>query len=41
LLGIQPEKLDWGEVPTDEVSAAIPLACRQVNALIDGWRNGA
>lgn len=40
LLGIQPQKLDWGETPTDDVSAAIPLACRQVNSLIDGWRNG-
>lgn len=41
LIGIQPQKLDWGEYPTDEVAAAIPLACAQVNSLIDGWRHGA
>ena len=41
LIGIQPKKLDWGEYPTDEVSAAIPAACKEVNALIDGWQNGA
>jgi hydrogenase maturation protease len=41
LLGIQPQKLDWGEQPTEPVVAAIPLACRQINVLIDGWQNGA
>ena len=41
LVGIQPQKLDWGEHPTDDVAAAIPVACRQVNFLIDGWLNGA
>lgn len=41
MLGIQPQKLDWGEQPTEPVAAAIPLACQQVNSLIDGWQNGA
>ena len=41
LIGIQPQKLDWGDYPTPEVAAAIPAACRQVNSLIDGWLNGA
>ena len=40
LIGIQPQKLDWGDYPTPEVAAAIPAACRQVNSLIDGWLNG-
>ncbi len=40
MLGIQPQKLDWGEQPTEAVAAAIPLACRQINTLIDGWQNG-
>ena len=41
LIGIQPQKLDWGEYPTDDVAAAIPVACMQVNSLIDGWLNGS
>jgi hydrogenase maturation protease len=41
LLGIQPQKLDWGEQPTDSVAATIPLACNRINSLIDGWQNGA
>lgn len=40
LIGIQPHKLDWGEYPTDDVAAAIPVACSQVHSLIDGWLNG-
>jgi len=40
MLGIQPQKLDWGEYPTDPVAAAIPFACEQVNLLIDAWQHG-
>lgn len=39
LVGIQPQKLDWGEVPTDDVSAAIPLACQQVIDQIRSWQS--
>jgi hydrogenase maturation protease len=40
MIAIQPQKLDWGEYPTDEVAAAIPKACSEINLLIDGWKNG-
>jgi hydrogenase maturation protease len=40
MIAIQPQKLDWGEYPTDEVVAAIPQACAEINSLIDGWQNG-
>ena len=39
MIAIQPQKLDWGEYPTDEVAAAIPKACAEINLLIDGWKN--
>jgi hydrogenase maturation protease len=38
LIGIQPQKIDWGEHPTDEVGAAIPSVCRQVKQLVKEWR---
>lgn len=38
LIGIQPEKLDWGETPTEAVSAAIPLACKQAIEQIRSWQ---
>ena len=38
LIGIQPEKLDWGESPTASVAAAIPQACEQVIQTIREWR---
>jgi hydrogenase maturation protease len=41
LVAIQPEKVDWGEDPTDAVAAAVPLACERIRSLIEGWRNGA
>lgn len=37
LVGIQPEKVDWGERPTAAVQAAIPLACREIEALLESW----
>ena len=41
MLAIQPQKLDWGEQPSEAVAAAIPLACQQINLLMDAWQNGA
>ena len=41
LVAIQPEKVDWGDAPTDAVAAAVPLACERIRSLIEGWRNGA
>ena len=37
LVAIQPEKLDWGGEPTPPVQAAIPEACRQIEALVKEW----
>jgi len=38
LIGIQPQKVDWGENPCDEVAAAIPRACEMTRELIREWR---
>jgi hydrogenase maturation protease len=40
LVGIQPEVVGWGEVPTPAVAAAVPLAARAVRELIEKWRHG-
>jgi hydrogenase maturation protease len=37
LVAIQPEKLDWGDVPTPNVQLAIPEACRRIEALLEEW----
>lgn len=37
LLAIQPEKVDWGELPTADVQLAIPEACRRIEALLEEW----
>jgi hydrogenase maturation protease len=39
LIGIQPQKLDWGETPTEDVQAAIPEVCEKVIELIREWRS--
>ena len=39
LIGIQPQKLDWGEQPTEAVQAAIPAACEQVRELLETWHS--
>lgn len=38
LIGIQPQKLDWGHDPSPPVREAIPLACDQVRDLIRRWQ---
>jgi hydrogenase maturation protease len=38
LLAIQPGCVDWGEIPTGEVSASIPIACDAIRALLSSWR---
>jgi hydrogenase maturation protease len=40
LVGIQPEELDWGESPTESVSAAIPLAIAEIESLLKRWTDG-
>lgn len=41
MVAIQPQKLDWGEYPTDDVAAAIPVACGHIESIIGAWRNGS
>jgi hydrogenase maturation protease len=41
LVGIQPHSLDWGEQPSAETAAAIPVAAECVRALLARWqKNG-
>lgn len=37
LVGIQPEDVDWGDKPTDAVSAAIPVAVSEIEQLLERW----
>jgi hydrogenase maturation protease len=41
MVAIQPQKLDWGESPTEAVAAAIPRACEQIESIIGAWRHDA
>lgn len=38
LIGIQPQELGWGDVPSAAVAAAIPAACELTLDLIRKWR---
>ena len=37
LVGIQPRDIDWGESPTEPVSAAIPNAISEIESLLKRW----
>lgn len=39
LVAIQPAVVDWGEVPTEAVAGAVPLACERICSLIEAWRH--
>jgi hydrogenase maturation protease len=41
LVAIQPEKVDWGDMPTPQVAAAVPAACEHIRTLIGEWRDVA
>lgn len=41
LVGIQPAYLDWGDRPTEAVSAAIPLAISHIESLLERWSHEA
>ena len=41
MLAIQPEVVDWGEVPTPAVANAIPAVCAAIRNLIETWRYAA
>jgi hydrogenase maturation protease len=38
LIGIEPERVDWGEQLTPTVAAAIPRAIDQITQLLTRWR---
>ena len=37
LIGIQPEKIEWGDTLTEQVELAVPEAMQQVVDLLDQW----
>jgi hydrogenase maturation protease len=37
LVAIQPDVIDWGETPTENVAAAIPVAVDKVVGLLKQW----
>ncbi|MEW5786299.1 MAG: HyaD/HybD family hydrogenase maturation endopeptidase [Pseudomonadota bacterium] len=39
MLAIQPRLVDWGELPTPEVAAAIGPACTAIRQLIQDWNH--
>ena len=41
MLAIQPAVIDWGELPTPAVAAAIAPACAAIQKLIREWNNVA
>ena len=41
LVAIQPDLVGWGELPTEQVAAAVPGACAQIQSLIGTWRHAA
>lgn len=38
LIGIQAEKIDWGEFPGSTVAAAIPKAVDEIEKILEGWQ---
>jgi hydrogenase maturation protease len=41
MLAIRPDVVDWGELPTPAVAAAIPTACAAIRGLIREWQHEA
>ena len=40
LIGIEPERVDWGSQLTQAVAAAVPRAVAEIEALIARWEDG-
>lgn len=38
LIGIEPAKVEWGEILSPEVAMAVPVAAGMVGELLDSWR---
>jgi hydrogenase maturation protease len=41
MLAIQPDVIDWGELPTPAVAAAIPAACAAIVEQLQEWQHVA
>jgi hydrogenase maturation protease len=41
MLAIQPDVIDWGELPTPGVAAAIPPACAAIVEQLQAWQHVA
>lgn len=41
LIGIEPERVDWGDQLSPAVAAAVPEAVSRIDALLQRWRHGA
>jgi hydrogenase maturation protease len=41
MLAIQPDIVDWGELPTPAVAAAIPPVCAAIHELLKAWNHVA
>ena len=41
MLAIQPDVIDWGELPTPAVAAAIPPACAAIVEQLQAWQHVA
>jgi hydrogenase maturation protease len=41
MLAIQPDVVDWGELPTPAVAAAIPPVCASILTLLKDWNHAA
>jgi hydrogenase maturation protease len=39
LIGIQPQTIDWSELPSERVALAIPEACARARELIEEWQS--
>lgn len=39
LIGIQPQLIDWSELPSQPVALAIPEACARARELIERWQS--
>lgn len=37
LIGVQPERIDWADQPTDVVLKSIPLICHEATHLLEAW----
>jgi len=37
LIGVQPKKIDWSDIPTPAVKQAIPVVCDHVMDLVSRW----